>query len=200
MRERKCIQTGEVLPETKLVRFAIGPDDVVVPDVKARAPGRGLWVKADRTVLEAAMKSRSFARAAKAKVVVPDDLAGRTEEALMQAALDLLGLAKRSGELLCGFDQVRGVLQSRRPACLVEASDGAMDGRRKLQALGQGKWGGVAMISCFTQGQMGGTIGRAESTHMALLPGGLAEQFMFHAERLCAFRLLFSDETGDKRS
>jgi len=200
MRERKCIQTGEVLPESQLVRFAIGPDDAVVPDVKARAPGRGLWVRADRKVLEAAMKTRSFARAAKAKVMVPDDLVARTEEALSRAALDLLGLAKRSGELLCGFDQVRGVLQSRRPACLVEASDGAMDGRRKLQALGEGKWGGVKMINCFTQDQMGSTIGRAESTHMALLPGGLAEQFMFHAERLCAFRLLFSDETGDKRS
>ncbi len=200
MRTRKCIQSGEVLPEAKLVRFAIAPDDTIVPDVKARAPGRGLWVRADRSVLEAAIKKRSFARAAKAKVQVPDDLSARTEEALARAALDLLGLAKRSGELLCGFDQVRGVLQNRRPACLVEASDGAEDGRRKLAALADGKWGGVPMVTAFTQRQMGACIGRAESTHMALLPGGLAEQFMFHAERLCAFRLLFSGDTGDMRS
>ena len=204
MRERKCIQTGEVLPESKLVRYAISPDLVIVPDIRARAPGRGLWVRADRSVLEAAMKKRSFARAAKAKVQVGDDLPEQTDAALVRAALDLLGLAKRSGELLCGFDQVRGVLQNRRPAVLIEASDGAADGRNKVLALAKAKWGsadeGIPLVNCFTQDQMGAPIGRAHSTHMTLLPGGLAEQFMFHAERLSAFRLLFSGETGDKRS
>jgi uncharacterized protein len=200
MRTRKCIQTGEVLPESGLIRFALSPDGEVVPDVRARAPGRGLWLSANREVLEAAIKKRSFARAAKAKVEVPDDLVMRTQNALSDVALDILGLARRAGELLCGYDQVRGLLQSRRPACLIEASDGAKDGRQKLLALGKGKWGDLVVVSCFTQQQMGAPIGRAQSTHMALLPGGLATQFMFHTERLGAFRLLFSGETGDMRS
>lgn len=200
MRERKCIQTGEILPESQLLRFAIAPDDSIVPDVRARAPGRGLWLKAQRDVLCAAMKKKSFARAAKAKVQVATDLPARTDEALCRAALDLLGLAKRSGELLCGFDQVRGVLQSRRPFCLIEASDGAADGRGKVLALARGKWGEVPVIGCFTKNELGAPIGRAESTHMALMAGGLAEQFVFHGQRLATYRLLFSSETGDNRS
>ncbi len=194
MRTRKCIQTGEILPEAKLIRFAIAPDETIVPDVKARAPGRGLWLKADRDVLTAAIAKRSFLRAAKAKVQVPEDLPAQTEAALLQAALDILGLAKRSGELLCGFDQVRGLLQNQRPACLVEATDGARDGRNKVLALALGKWGEIPVMGCFAKTELGAPIGRAESTHMALREGGLATRFMFHGERLCAFRLLFSDE------
>ncbi len=200
MRTRKCIQTGEVHPESSLIRFVIAPDGGVTPDIKARAQGRGLWVRANKEVLQAAIKKRSFARAAKENVQVSDDLPVRTQDALERAALDSLGLAKRAGALLCGFDQVRAILQSRRPACLVEASDGAEDGRRKILALAEAKWGGIGVINCFSQVQMGAAIGRAHSTHMALLEGGLADQFMFHGERLCAFRLLFSNETGDKRS
>ncbi len=200
MRTRKCIQTGQVLPEARLVRFAIGPDDTVVPDVKARAPGRGLWLCADRAVLASAIKKNSFSRAAKAKLLVSKDLATQTETALRRAALDILGLAKRSGELLCGFEQVHALLQKQRPACLVEAADGAADGRGKVLALARGKWGEIPVIGCFTKTEMGAPIGRATSTHMALLGGGLAERFIFHGERLCAFRLLFSDEWGDMRS
>lgn len=200
MRTRKCIQTGEILPESELVRFAIAPDSSIMPDVRARAPGRGLWLKPQHDVLSAAIKRRSFARAAKAKVLVPADLPARTDEALCRAALGILGLAKRSGELLCGFDQVRALLQSRQPTCLIEASDGAADGRGKVLALARGKWGEVTVINCFTKEEMGAAIGRTESTHMALTNAGLAEQLMFHGQRLAAFRLLFSDETGDMRS
>ncbi len=191
MRTRKCILSGDVLPESALLRFAVSPDGVVTPDVRAQAPGRGLWLRADARALAAAVKKNSFARAARARVQVPADLQARTETALANAALDLLGLARRAGELVCGFEKVKGLLAKTRPACLVEAADGAPDGRGKLLALARGKWGDVALIDCFTRAQLGPPVGRAESTHMALLEGGLARKFCFHAQKLCALRLLF---------
>ena len=193
MRTRKCISSGELLPESALLRFAVSPDGEVVPDVRAQAPGRGLWVRADAQALELAVRKNSFARAAKAKVRVPPDLQARTEAALESAALDLLGLARRAGELVCGFEKVRSLLGKTRPACLVEAADGAPDGRGKLLALARGKWGDVVLIDCFTRAQLGPPVGRAASTHMALLDGGLARKFCFHAQRLCAIRLLFHE-------
>ncbi|HET6224250.1 MAG TPA: DUF448 domain-containing protein, partial [Dongiaceae bacterium] len=55
---RRCLVTREVLPKTDLVRFVVGPDGVLVPDVAGRLPGRGLWVKAQRDVLAAAVAKR----------------------------------------------------------------------------------------------------------------------------------------------
>lgn len=194
MRTRKCIVSGDLLPESALLRFAVSPDGVVTPDVRAKAPGRGLWLRADAQALAAAIKKRSFARAAKCPVRVPADLQAHTEAALASAALDLLGLARRAGELVCGFENVRALLLKTRPACLVEAAGSAGDGKRKLLALARGKWGEVVLIECFTKTQLGPPVGRAASTHMALLEGGLAKLFCFQAQKLCAMRLLFHEQ------
>jgi len=72
-RERRCIVTGEVLPEARLLRFVLAPDGQVVPDVEAKLPGRGLWVSADRTILAQAVAKRLFARAAKAQAAADKD-------------------------------------------------------------------------------------------------------------------------------
>ena len=110
-RERRCIVTGEVLPEARLLRFVLGPDSEVVPDVEAKLPGRGMWVRAERGAIAQAVAKRLFAKAAKAPVRVDANLAERAEARLVERMLAHLGLARRAGELFLGFDSVEKALR-----------------------------------------------------------------------------------------
>src|SRR5258707_12620938 len=105
-RERRCIVTGEVLPEARLLRFVLAPDGHIVPDVEAKLPGRGLWVSADRTIVAQAVAKRLFARAAKAPALADKSLPERAEARLVDVILANLGLARRAGDLVFGFDHV----------------------------------------------------------------------------------------------
>src|SRR5689334_13360009 len=140
-RERRCVVSGEVLPEAQLIRFALGPDGVLVPDVAAKLPGRGAWVRADRASIELAVKKNGFAHALKAQVKAPDGLAAFTEALLARRCLDLLGLSRRAGAIAFGATQVEQAIRAAPAHLLIEAQDGAGEGREKLMALHIGLWG-----------------------------------------------------------
>src|SRR5476649_264008 len=106
MRERRDIVSGEVLPENRLMRFVADPDGQVVPDAGAKLPGRGLWVEASKAAVNKAVEKKLFSRAAKAQVTAGADLAARAEKALLARIVGDLGIARRSGSLLLGFDNV----------------------------------------------------------------------------------------------
>jgi uncharacterized protein len=139
--ERRCIATMESLPQSGMIRFVLSPDKEVTPDLAARLPGRGAWVRASREAMELAVKRGAFARAFKAQVKLPDNLADSVEKLLVSRILDQLGLARRAGDLILGYEQVREAIQTARPYCLIEASDGAADGRGNVLALLKGVHG-----------------------------------------------------------
>src|SRR5947209_13888373 len=150
MRERRCIVTHAVLSEEKLVRFVLDPQRHVVPDVAAKLPGRGMWVSADRETLERAVAKGYFSRAAKAPVAVTFDIVDRVERLIAARMCGDLGLARRSGQLLVGFDNTaRALAGARPPAVLIEASDAADDGRRKLLAIA--KHNPPVVLDCLTR-------------------------------------------------
>jgi hypothetical protein len=124
-----------------MIRFVLSPEGEVTPDLAAQLPGRGAWVTANRDALELALKKGAFARAFKAQVKLPQDLAGLIEKLLVSKALSQLGLVRRAGDLILGYEQVREAIASARPACLIEASDGAQDGRGNILALLKGVHG-----------------------------------------------------------
>ena len=132
---RRCIVTREVLPKELLVRFVVGPAGDAIPDIAGELPGRGLWVKAERPVLASAVAKNLFAKAARRSVGVPADLIDRTAALLSQRCLNLIGLARRAGQVVCGFEKVRDALRNRRVGIVLAAADGAVDGRGKLKAL-----------------------------------------------------------------
>src|SRR3954451_13743567 len=105
-RERRDIVSGDVMDEDRLIRFAAAPDGAVVPDLARKLPGRGLWVAADRASVATAAKKGLFARAAKAQIKAPADLADQVERLLKSRLLSGLGLAKRAGDLTSGFEKV----------------------------------------------------------------------------------------------
>jgi predicted RNA-binding protein YlxR (DUF448 family) len=198
-RERRDIVSGEVMPDSRLMRFVAGPDGVVVPDASAKLPGRGLWVEASRKAVDTAVEKKLFSRAAKRpasggepsmKVTATADLADRAEKALVTRMLGDLGIARRSGQLLLGFDNVlRGLEGSKPPKVLIEAFDGARDGKRKLYAAAHRLELNCVVIESLTSAELGLALGRENVIHAAVQPGGLAERLTFDAERLCGFRL-----------
>jgi predicted RNA-binding protein YlxR (DUF448 family) len=190
-RERRDIVSGTVMPDSRLMRFVAGPDGVVVPDASAKLPGRGLWVESSRKAVLAAVEKKLFSRAAKAQVTATADLADRAEKALVTRMLGDLGIARRSGQLLLGFDNVlRGLEGPKPPRALIEAFDGARDGKRKLYAAAHRLELNCVVIESLTSAELGLALGRENVIHAAVQPGGLAERLTFDAERLSGFRLL----------
>ena len=184
-RERRDIVSGEVMAEEKLIRFVAGPDGVVTPDLARKLPGRGLWVAADRTSVEAAAKKNLFARAAKAKVSAPAELANLVENLLKRRLLAGLGLARKAGELTSGFEKVAAALP--RTAWLIEASDGAADGRRKLLGKTRKHAPPTPVFGVFSAEELGLALGAENVIHTAFLAGRAADRWAQDVQRLAGF-------------
>ena len=188
-RERRDIVSGTVMPDSRLMRFVADPDGQVVPDAAGKLPGRGLWVASTRAAIKTAVEKRLFSRAAKAPVNATPDLADRAEKALVTRMLGDLGIARRGGSLLLGFDNVlRGLQSAKPPKVLIEAFDGAADGKRKLYAAAHRLELNCVVIESLNSAELGLALGRENVIHAAVQPGGLAERLTFDAERLLGFR------------
>ena len=199
-RERRCIVTGEIMPGHRLIRFVADPEGKIVPDVAARLPGRGAWVSASRAAITQAVEKKLFARALKAPVTAGSDLAERTEKSLVARILGDLGLARRAGQLVLGFDNVLRMLDSARPpALLIEAKDGANDGKRKLYNAAHARGLKPVVIESLESTELGLALGRENVIHAAVHPGGLAERLMLDSQRLEALRAGHESPRADAR-
>ena len=188
-RERKCIVTGEVRAEAQLIRFAVSPDGQVTPDVAAKLPGRGIWVSADRAILERAIAKNHFSKAAKANVKADPSLPDLVEKQLVQRMMGDLGMARRSGAIVTGFDSIKQALEGRsKPGLLIEASDGAADGRRKVLNFARAQGIQPPVLDCLTCDELSLALGLGNVIHAALKAGPLAQKLMFEAGRLAGFR------------
>ena len=175
--------TGKVCSFDQLIRFALSPEGRVVPDFSGKLPGRGAWVSASRHAVELAVKRRAFSRAFKADAAVPGDLAEIIDAGLAKAALSALGLARRTGDAVVGFEKVRAGLEASKFGLLVAASDGAEDGRRKLAGLA----GSLPIVSVFSGEELSGALGR-DAVHAAVKIGAAATRFLQAAGRVQRYR------------
>jgi uncharacterized protein len=162
-----------------MIRFVVGPDRMVVPDLAARLPGRGMWLSARADVLQAARARAAFARAAGGPVSVPPDLAGMVEAGLAGRMAELLGLARRAGQAVAGFEKARDWLRHGRVALVVQAADASPEERSRLLA---GR--GVRAAAGLTARTLGSIFARDHVVHVAVAPGRLAEAIWIDAERL----------------
>lgn len=176
------------------MRFALSPDGVVTPDVAAKLPGRGAWVRARADVVAQAAKKGAFARAFKAPVKVPDDLVGLTETLLARRCLEMLGMANRAGALAVGATKVESAIRARPSFLLIEAEDGAQEGREKLMSLHIGFWGAPPpSVACFQSGDLGVALGRERVIHASLLQERMALVWAAEIRRLAGFRAIVPD-------
>ena len=188
--DRLCAVTGAVKPMSEMIRFVVAPDDAVVPDLKRRLPGRGLWITATRQALAEGIKRRIFARGFKRDIRVLPDLLESTERLIERMALDALAIAHKAGKVAIGFAKAEGALTHQRPVALINASDAAPDGSRKLAAALRRREdaAGIAVVEAFTSAQLDLAFGRPNVIHAALLAGPEGETFLARVSRFERFR------------
>jgi len=186
--ERKCIATGDVQPKDGLVRFVLGPDGQLVPDVLGKLPGRGVWVTSNRAALETAIKKRLFARGLKAQVTVPDDLADTVDALLARRLVDLISLARKSGTAVAGYEKVKDWLVKGETRVLIQAVDGSERGKSKLSTPQGGTY-----IGCLSANELGMAFARETVIHAAVSSGGLSQRVVEEAHRLKGMRMTDGD-------
>lgn len=184
MVERRCIATKDTLPTANLIRFVLGPDDLVTPDISERLPGRGMWVTANRTQLEYSIKQGLFSKAAKQKANVPDDLADMTERLIAKRTTDLLSLARKSGHAICGYEKTKSAMMSEQWYILIQAKDGSAMQKQKIRPSAVAN----SYISWLTAQELGLAFGRENVIHAAVSKGGLSARILLEANRLAGFR------------
>ena len=191
---RHCAVTRERLAPDALIRFVRGPDGTVIPDVFGKLPGRGAWVTANQTILNDGVESGVFSRAFKAQSQPIENLAQEIERQLLQRCNGLLGMAKKSGVAVLGFDQVRAYIRKQEPGWLLEASDGAEDGRNKVHFLAKAIYEDVKVAGALSSAELGVAFGREHVIHALLEQGSLSDAFSIAYRRLIGFR--DAPETG----
>ena len=185
--ERKCIVTGEVQPKFGLIRFVVGPDAQIVPDILGKLPGRGIYVAADHAALTKAagkVGKGAFARAAKMPVSVPANLLEEVETQIARRVVDLISLARKSGDAVAGYEKVKDWLSKEVAEILIQAVDGSGRGKSKLSTPHYGSY-----IGWLTAEELGAAFGRQTVIHSALASGGLTQRVVEEAQRLKGVRL-----------
>jgi uncharacterized protein len=196
--ERTCALTRELKPASEMIRFVLDPAGEVVPDVKRKLPGRGIWITASRAAIEDATKRNVFARGFKRDVQIAGDLAGRTDQLIERAAIDALAIAGKAGAVISGFTRVEATVGRDDLLALIHAADAGDDGKRKLEAALRrqtaGKSSEIVMIDVFTGAQLDLALNRPNVVHAALLAGPGSETFLTRVARLTYFRAGLSPE------
>lgn len=201
--ERSCVVSRAVKSPDDLIRFVVGPDGVLTPDLRRKLPGRGVWTSLSAKTVTEAVKRKAFERSLKAKITVPADLVAMIDSLMLRDALQALAMANKAGLVSSGFAKVEAVIGSGRCAAVIEASDGAEDGRRKIgQALKRAeiaresaglKARKTPVVAIFAATDLELALGRAHVIHAALAPGPAAEGFLFRWRRLVRYR---TDDVG----
>ncbi len=181
--ERKCIATGEVQPKYGLVRFVVGPDAQIFPDIAGKLPGRGIYVAADRDAIQKAVTKKLFSRGAKMQVTVPEGLVDEVERQLARRVVDLIALSRKSGRAVAGYEKVKTWLQTEEAEVLIQAVDGSARGKTKLSTPHFGSY-----IGWLTADELGLAFGRQTVIHGALASGGLTQRVVEEARRLKGLR------------
>ena len=194
---RTCVVSREVRPIDELIRFVVGPTGEVVPDLKRKLPGRGLWISASRQRVAEAVRRHQFSRGFKRDVRVAPSLPADIEALLVRSATEALAMAAKAGQVVSGFAKVEGALQ-REIAALIHASDGAADGIRKLDAILRQRGGkrGESPVNVLTSAELDLALGRSNVIHAALLAGPASKTFLSRCQMLVRYRMADDDKTA----
>lgn len=186
-----CAVTRQVQPIEELIRFVVGPDGEVVPDLKCKLPGRGLWVSASRDTLAEAIRRGVFGRGFKREVRVSPDLVALTDALLVRGAVEALAMAGKAGEVVAGFTKVEAALGAGQAAMLLHASNGAADGIRKLDAIARQNTGETApfpILCALTSAELDLALGRSNVIHAALRAGPAVRTVLDRCRSVLRFR------------
>jgi predicted RNA-binding protein YlxR (DUF448 family) len=202
---RMCAVTREVRPIGELIRFVVSPQGEVVPDLKRKLPGRGLWVSAARQTVAEAVRRNQFSKGFKREIRASASLPADTEALLVRSATEALAMAAKAGQVVAGFSKVEGALAQGQAQALIHASDGAADGIRKLDAILRQKRGNIGesqdfpqdfpVVKVLTSAELDLALGRSNVIHAALLAGPASKTFLSRCQILVRYRMADDDKT-----
>jgi predicted RNA-binding protein YlxR (DUF448 family) len=189
---RLCAVSRVHKPPDELIRFVLGPDGVIAPDLARRLPGRGVWVDATRKAVTVAVQRQVFARSLKQAVSLPDDLAALIERLMVKRLGEAISIANKAGVLTTGFGKVDELISRGQAAVLIHAADGAKDGSAKLDRkfkalLGPGRAAEVT-VGELTGPELDLAIGRSNVVHAAASEGGASQRILQEAMRVRRYR------------
>jgi predicted RNA-binding protein YlxR (DUF448 family) len=204
---RMCAVTREVRPIGELIRFVVSPQGEVIPDLKRKLPGRGLWISASRRTVAEAVRRNQFSKGFKRDIRAAATLPGDTEALLVRGATEALAMVAKAGQVVSGFSKVEGALREGQAQALIHASDGAADGIRKLDAIVRQKRGNPGesqefpaefpIVNVLTSAELDLALGRANVIHAALLAGPASKTFLSRCQILVRYRMADDDKTAE---
>jgi uncharacterized protein len=204
---RMCAVTREVRPIGELIRFVVSPQGEVIPDLKRKLPGRGLWISASRRTVAEAVRRNQFSKGFKLDIRAAATLPADTEALLVRGATEALAMVAKAGQVVSGFSKVEGALREGQAQALIHASDGAADGIRKLDAIVRQKRGNPGesqefpaefpIVNVLTSAELDLALGRANVIHAALLAGPASKTFLSRCQILVRYRMADDDKTAD---
>ena len=195
--ERTCVVTRRKGDPATMIRFVLGPDATVVPDIRRKLPGRGVWVSGDGSSVAQAVKRQAFSRGFKVKVAASPALAAETEDLLARDCLQTLSMANKAGVVVAGFAKVEAALASGAVAALLHASEAGEDGVRKIESAARRHSGGrtrPVAVKLFSSLQLDLALGRTNVIHAALVAGPVSTAFLTRCQRLRIYRSEASPE------
>lgn len=202
---RMCAVSREVRPIDELIRFVVSPAGDVVPDLKRKLPGRGMWISASRKAVAEAVRRHHFSRAFKRDLRIPPTLPQDVETLLVRSVAEALAIAAKAGQVVAGFGKVETALREGKAGVLIHASDGAEDGIRKLDALARqndGNRGGkpqIPIVTALKSAELDLALTRSNVIHAALLAGPASRSFLSRSQMLVRYRMADDDRTAEKR-
>ena len=182
--KRTCIATGEACEPDQLIRFVRAPDGAIAPDFSGKLPGRGAWVRAEPSAIEHAIKRGAFSRSFKERTIAPDNLVESVATGFSRAALSTLGLARKRGDVVTGFEKTRTAVTKREASILITASDASEDGKKKIPS----NLGAARRVDVFKGAELAAALGRETVVHAAIKTGASADRFLREAQRVSRFR------------
>jgi predicted RNA-binding protein YlxR (DUF448 family) len=200
---RMCAVSREVRPIDELIRFVVSPQGEVIPDLKRKLPGRGLWISVSRRTVAEAVRRNQFSKGFKRQVRAAATLAADTEVLLVRSCTEALAMCAKAGRVVAGYSKVEDALGHGQTAALIHASDGAADGIRKLDAIAGhrsvnlGESGDFPIVTVLASEQLDLALGRSNVIHAALLAGPASRTFLSRCQILVRYRMADDDKTAD---
>ncbi|MCT4655541.1 MAG: RNA-binding protein [Cohaesibacter sp.] len=188
--ERQCLVTRQSLSKAEMIRFVLAPDGTVVPDLKMRLPGRGVWVTAQKEILQQAVRKGLFARGFKSRISGCEDLPDLVEEQLKRSVLSSLSMTRKAGQIITGFAKVEAAIAQSTLLGLLHAADAAQDGQKKLAQAVRRRFGSdhrIPVIRLFSADALSTALGQGNVVHAALTAGSASKSFITQAQMLEAF-------------
>lgn len=182
--QRMCIACRKSQDKKELLRFVLAPDGRIVIDYRQHLPGRGTYTCISLDCMALAVKKNSFRRQY-SQLSVPvevADLQQQLQRALEQRISGLVKMARKSGQLLSGSNQVLDAFKKKSPPGLVVLADDITD------AMGQ-KLAGIAQrmkifsIRLFDKETLGQMLGKDERSVIAVMTGPLATTLLSELHR-----------------